>query len=268
MHFIKKGERALNNKGIASVEAAIVVPLFLFAFLAIYHIINIISLKTIIYEAATETLEYLAESAYLEEVGINALSEKTGNQDINEDLVGVGVAAAPVIFPRHLDDKEMVDKYVVGGVSGISFFGSYRDDDNNIILYLRYKIKIPFLSLEKQFEIKIKQRAYLGRTKDESNLISDDDIYVYITDNMEAYHTSRSCSHLNLYIECSTLERAKEMGFKKCSFCGNKMGDIVYITKEGDCYHKNISCLGLTRNVHRVRLSEVGGMPPCQRCGN
>lgn len=258
----------MNNKGIASVEAAIVIPIFLFAFLAIYHVINIISVKTIIYEAAVETSEYLAETAYLEDVGMNVLSEKTRKLEFEKNLSDVGgVAAAPVIFPKYLDDKGMVDKYVVGGVSGITFHHSYRDDADNVIICLRYKIKIPFLSIEKQFEIKIKQRAYLGRNKDEIISQDDEDIYVYITDNMEAYHLSRNCSHLDLSIEYATLEGAREAGYKKCSFCGNRKGDMVYITKEGDCYHKNISCSGLTRNVHRVRLSEVGGMQPCQRCG-
>ncbi|MBQ1327895.1 MAG: pilus assembly protein [Eubacterium sp.] len=256
----------MNNKGIASVEAAIVIPIFLFAFLAIYHIINIISLKTIIFEAATETSEYLAERTYLEEVGIEALSEKIGDYDIDTGLIS-GVAAASVVFPGYLDDRKMVDKYVVGGVSGITFYGSYRDEEDNIILHLKYKIQIPFISIEKQFEIRIKQRAYVGRRIDEVEANNDDDIYVYVTDNMEAYHISRSCSHLNLSIEYATLEMAKESGYKKCSFCGNKEGDMVYITKEGDCYHKNIGCSGLTRNVHRVRLSEVGGVLPCQRCG-
>ena len=233
----------MNNKGIASVEAAIVIPIFLFAFLAIYHVINIISVKTIIYEAAVETSEYLAETAYLEDVGMNVLSEKTRKLE----------------FEKNLSD--------VGGVSGITFHHSYRDDADNVIICLRYKIKIPFLSIEKQFEIKIKQRAYLGRNKDEIISQDDEDIYVYITDNMEAYHLSRNCSHLDLSIEYATLEGAREAGYKKCSFCGNRKGDMVYITKEGDCYHKYISCSGLTRNVHRVRLSEVGGMQPCQRCG-
>lgn len=43
-------------------------------------------------------------------------------------------------------------------------------------------------------------------------------------------------------------------------------GDYVYIAEYGEVYHTCISCPGLTRNVHRVRLSEIGGVPPCERC--
>ena len=44
-------------------------------------------------------------------------------------------------------------------------------------------------------------------------------------------------------------------------------GMIVLVGPEGECYHGNANCRGVKRTVHRVRLSEVGGIPPCSRCG-
>ena len=54
-----------NNKGSSTLEASIVLPLFLFFLLFFIYISNIYTVKGVIYEGAVETAEYMAEYAYL-----------------------------------------------------------------------------------------------------------------------------------------------------------------------------------------------------------
>ena len=42
---------------------------------------------------------------------------------------------------------------------------------------------------------------------------------------------------------------------------------LLYITNQGDCYHKDLGCSGIKRTVRMIRLSEVGTRRPCSRCG-
>lgn len=205
-------KKCMKNKGMASVEAVIVIPCFLFAFMMMYHMVNIISLKTVVYEATAQTAEYLAEYAYLADI---------------TDLKTVGLTK--IKFSSYLDDPELVKSYVSNGISGISFQGSeLPDQDGNIVIMVRYTIKLPGLGITTDISFKFVQKAYLGKKILSGTNISEDDIYVYITDNCEVYHINRSCSHLELKISIKEYESVKKKGQGNVLFAGGKQG-IMYI---------------------------------------
>ena len=248
-----------NNAGSISVEASFVIPLFLFAMLAIVYMCNAIAVKGVIHEAAVETSEYMAEYSYL--------ADRKGELSILSHVMAMEK------FHEYLDDSDLVKTYVSGGTMGVTFIGShFPDDDGYIRLRVTYRLGINaplFGKFSKLVSYEIKQKAYLGYTPSDIEENNDDnDTYVYLADNSEVYHKSRTCTYLHYDISEISLSGAAADKRKKCEYCGKNAGDVVYITQYGDRYHSTMSCSRLYRNVRRVKLSEVeGSYPPCSKCG-
>ncbi len=244
-------EGKMNNRGSVTVETTLVLPLFLFAMLCLYHMHQSYLCACTVYEACAEAAEYTAEYGYIGEV--------TG-------------IVPKFKFGSYVDDKARVERYVEGGVSGVSFWLTRKDDEDYVILEADYvlKVSVPFLpTLRVKKHVCIRQRAYTGdETKEDGNEKEDAETYCYITDNREVYHMSRDCTHLRLSAQpCASEAVCRNRGYTPCEYCGAEPGDFYIITDEGERFHKSLGCLGLKRTVYRVKLSEVGDLPPCGRCG-
>lgn len=227
-------------------------PIIIFVMLGLFGMIRLRMAEAYVYEAAVETVEYMAQVSYLSECQV--LVPKT-------------------CFPGYVDNKSLVDSYIRGGTNGVSFLGTdYLDDDGYVCLRVSYSygVDVPLLgSLGGKRSYVIRQKAYIGLKEDDQakSQLTDDDIYVYITDNREAYHMSRHCTHLDLTISMASAQTAQYYGYTRCSFCGDKEAAGVYVTKWGDRYHNDRNCSGLKRTLYRVKKSQVEGLGACQRCG-
>ena len=239
-----------NNKGSITVEAAIIIPIFIFAMLFIYITIESIRTKTFVYEGFAETADVLAQETYIQ----------NGN-----------VVLANYYLQEKIDNNYLVEKRVENGIKGISFSGSnFLTSDGHLELNIKYQIKfeLPFLGdFNVKIKEKIKQKAYIGK-KNNKILQGEDvvDMYVFVAENKSVYHSSRTCSHLLLSISSSNIQQAKENGYKSCDICKNFNKESVFITQDGKKYHSEISCSGLKRTVYRKKLSEVSGLGGCSRC--
>lgn len=235
--------KAKRNQGSASLEATLVMPVFLLAMISLFMMFQSVLVEAQIYEAAAETAEYMAEMAYLE---------------------AANTAAAYLRFPRYVDETDRMERYVKHGVSGVQFLGSEIGDE---YIVLRVSYAMEHLGTR---SFTIRKRAYTGAAWEaaETDATHAEDAYVYVTDNQAVYHTTRQCSYLRLQIRTSALEQAKQSGYDACAFCGrNVQGTQVYVTNEGDRYHSSLTCSGLKRTVYRKKKSEVAGLAACSRCG-
>lgn len=239
----------LDNKGSATLEATLTLPIFIIAVIGLYYMGQCKLAEAVVYEAAVETSEYLAEFAYLSEP--------------NQLLAGYK-------FSSYIDDKALVEKYVEKGIKGVSFLGSYFDGE-----YVRLKvdysvgINLPIVSeLRSKKSFVIKQRYYKGNKREGEAEVErrDDDKYVFVTDNRDVYHAARSCTHLFLSISSTSVVGAENAGYLPCERCGRQCGDVVFITDKGGRYHSNVACSGLKRTIYRVKRSEVEGLGGCSRC--
>jgi len=240
-----------KNRGSATVEATLILPIFIFSVLVLFHGVRLRQAEAVLYEAAAETVEYMAELSYLEEC----------NSMVPRAMIG-----------KYVDNKSLVEHYIIGGIDGVTFQGSvYLDEDGYVCLKVNYKvgINVPIIgSLSGNRSYEIRQKAYIGDSLELEKAENDrDDIYVYITDNREAYHTTRACSHLDLTITPSTIKHAKEQGYTSCDFCGGDAQGGVLITKNGGKYDSSRDWVGLKRTVYRVKKSQVEGLGACERCG-
>lgn len=240
-----------NNRGSVTVETTIILPIFIFYVLALFHMARLRMAESIIYEGAIDTAEYMAEFSYLEESDVLIARAK---------------------FKEYVDDKSLIDSYITDGIEGVTFENTvYLDEEGYVCLCVNYQVKIdiPLISeLTGERSYIVRQRAYLGESKDqEGEQINQDDMYVYITDNREVYHISRSCSHLTLSISITEEAKADKMGYAACEFCGDDVDGAVLITEWGKRYHSKKECSGLKRSVYRVKKSQVKDLGACERCG-
>ncbi len=274
-----------GDQGSAAVEAAIAVPIFLFVLLFFFHLLHVSTVRQVIYEAAVEAAEYTAEYCFLQETGHAVLDSYGigGGDDASPDSEelssggGSGVVDSALLLTvashslkEGLDDPALIERYVQGGVSGISLWSSeLPDEDGELVFHIRYTICIdtPFLpTVTRDVEETVRQRPYTGNEVETGEGLESDP-YVYVTDNREVYHRSRGCTHILLGIHTCSKEEAVKQGYHACEYCGDRNSMVVLVGPEGECYHCDANCRGVRRTVHRIRLSEAGGLPPCSRCG-
>lgn len=236
-----------KNKGVTTIEATITLPVFIFVMLTFWCICKSKMAEIEVYEACAETAEYVAEYGYISDSG----------------------GWLPyLIFDDYINNENLINRYVEGGISGVDFlFSEGSDSDNNTVLRGQYNLKIslPFIPiLRSQKNIRIKQKQYSGI---DGYVSSDEEEYVFVAENGTVYHKSRNCTHLRLSIYTCDIGLAREGGYSACRFCGDDCKERVYITENGNRYHSSRLCSGLKRSVYREKKSELNNMSECSRCG-
>lgn len=231
--------------GALTVEAALVLPLFLFVMIGIMSIGQMMCVDMNIAHGLVETAKDMA-AEHMEHAGILTIGPK---------------------MKCYLEDN----------LPEISYIGSYYDEEEEcyyLSAHYENKVSIPLIgSITVPFVQKVKQRAFTGYDWKKEQLLNADDSYVYVTDNGGVYHTNRECTHmlLSIQIQLNMQPSASwRSEYEPCERCTERdSGSInrVYITDYGDKYHTSISCSGLKRTVNRIKKSEVKGMRQCQRCG-
>lgn len=272
-----------RNNGSATIEAMLILPLFLMAAFAFYTIGNFLQAEMFVYEAMQETAQYFAEYQYVWELaetdGDAGQAEKTAGTDNGKNVRQMGTAnvnclTAKLQFEKYVDDSELLDTCVSGGRDGICFTkANYNLSDGCIYLSLKYELaaEIPFFgTIRWKKAEQICQKAYVGMLDEKTK--NEDDAYVYVTETGDVYHSSRTCYHIKLaitQIDKGLLKKSYE-NLLPCELCasGKYTDGCIYITETGNKYHYSVACSGLKRTVMRVRRKDVGNLSPCSNCGN
>ena len=238
-----------------SVEAALVVPLLFFGWMAFVSLISVANT----YERIQHTLT---------EVAVR-LSVEAGKE---EDL------AAGTWLQQTWLQLASVEGLESGGIREVSVFdfsgSEVPEGENWICLSVRYRvllleglIPLPAVRMKNQAYI----RAWTGYAPGENTEeVSEAGEAVYVTDSGRVYHSNRMCSHIKLSIFMVDGQKARK--YPPCEKCvGNAAipGNTFYLTEDGACYHSRLSCSGLKRSVRCIGQSEAvsAGYMPCQRCG-
>lgn len=253
-------------KASISVEASLVLPVFLFAVLAFLYFFQIMYLQDMLSEAMTQAAAECSEYAYIYDSVMSAGDEGTkkeakqsdtdrneGNSYLPSDSVKENTqnnAQENSVISKLLDTalfSEMVGKYVdkswleqscvEGGYEGIIFYGSsFMEEDSRIQVTASYSLKLPvpdFLSQRILVQQKIVHRGFVG-----SMLWEGEDVEQEQKDQKEE-------------------------------------DQMVYVTATGSCYHKNENCSSIRLKIEQVFFEQVsdrrnasgGKYYPCERCG-
>lgn len=262
-----------RRKGSMTLEAAFVLPFFLFAVINVLFAVSMIGTQSRMNAALHQTGNKMAFSGYV--------YERTAGGVLPDSLAGValtGLYARGQIL-EYVGRNYLEQSCVVGGAGGVSLMGSSVMEEGDIIdLQVSYRVK-PFAELMGFPGFTMRQRYY-GKAwtgYDVTRSVSDpqeEDPMVYLTKAGTVYHRDRNCTYLNPSVEMvsadAVADRRNPSGGKyhPCELCdGQLAGGQVYITSQGNRYHSRIQCSGLKRTIYTVPLSEAAGKGACSKCG-
>lgn len=263
-----------------SLEAALIMPVFIYATMLIINVVLFIGLQIRIQLSLYNTALSLSKYDYAYEViksekGINL--EELKADSLLTTIIGRGIESGivktMVVADLGVDYLEKSD--VVGGVRGLYFTQSeILNENGDIDLIVNYKVRSPF-DIFGIGAIHIEQRAKIRAFSGDKNIEKPKTEYVYVAPTGSVYHRYTSCKYLNVSVKKVLLaqvdkERNKDGGkYYKCKKCTNKAlpGIEVYITAYGNRYHSNRNCSELKRGILRIPKSEVGKRKACSNCG-
>ena len=151
-------------------------------------------------------------------------------------------------------------------------------DEKTGICYVRHREEIPYLG-GSFFHISWHQQMKINDYKGRSMAGHGDEKgeYVYLADHGTVYHRNTNCVYLKPDIRQTTfrqLEAQRNISggrYAPCRRCGRSAepsdGTSIFITPYGDSWDTRKDCSGLKRSARRVPIEEVGGLPPCSKCG-
>ncbi|MCM1467599.1 MAG: pilus assembly protein [Alistipes sp.] len=241
-----------------TLEAAFIIPLFVFFVVIFIHVINLISFQNRLNEALYNSARTLSKMEYSTQNSANA-------------------GSALALLYGGLDGDVVENAGVKGGILGITVLQSEFDEDM-ICFEVDYYVGMPFDFLKilgfpcKQ---KVSIRKWIGNEDNgggSETAGEGDKRLVYIAETGTVFHSDRNCTHLRLSItsvskgDISGLRNNGGGKYYPCEICGGN-GSVMYITEYGDRYHADINCSGLKRVVYTVPYETVSDRPACSRCG-
>lgn len=237
-----------------TVEASLVLPVFLFAALSILSINKLILYEEQVQWALTRTAR---------EVSVEYAS-------MDKSFV---LSPAYLMGKMNLHLKE--DGLIVSMVRS-----RFEPETNGIDLIADYEVAVPFPVVGRgrfHFTEQVHTRAFTGVTTRQGGGGKNEDTIVYVTKTGNVYHRSLSCTYLKLHIsqvKYGDLKYLRSEGGGKYYDCENccrgrkfRMEEDVFICSYGDRFHSYRTCKNIKRSIQEMLLSEVGSRLPCSKCG-
>ncbi len=241
-----------EKKGSMTVEAALVLPLFIFAMVLFGYLGKIAQYQDEIQWAMTRVVR-------------EASAEYGMGQ--NEVLKSKAYYLAKLYMYLDID-----------GISLSLRNSKFMEENDEIDLVVDYRIKVPFSFLLKNtysFQQRVRSRGFVG--VEQRGAEQTEEIWVYIATTGRVYHRQEDCTYLKLSISQMKYEDMEELRnvsggkYYACEKCakGKEISKEteVWITNYGDSYHIMKSCGGIRRTVEKISLSQVGTKTPCSKCG-
>lgn len=262
------GKRALAAS--MAVEAAVVLPLFLFSCVCLLTPIKIFDCQRQVQGALEQAGEELSQYAYIQ------FQMEKGNEDLDspvdaENLLGLGYVRLRMAEQLERDWLEQV-----------SFLGSeILSEDEEIRLVMNYRIRLPFSVLGVKsipMESVCVRRAWVGAEGGREGLEGGGDAWeeeqvVYVGKNPTRYHTNPGCHYISNDLTAVSIEQVEGLRnsqggkYYPCARCGGKgSGGTVYVTPSGTSYHTTQDCTAIIAYVRAVKLSEVAHLGCCSYC--
>lgn len=248
-----------------TIEAALVLPVFLFFVACMIHFLLLISLQSHIQLHLDEAARQIGKRAYIaDESEILSLISSNSFTIRAEVLTGD--------LPDRINASRIQD-----GTSGFStFLSSYDKSSSELDVVATYEYTFPYIP-ERIASFRFLQRslcrAWTGEPLSKAEAedeVSGEGRIVYITPAGRAWHATPQCHYLDLSIRpvsidiVSSLRNDSGGRYGRCKCVTDT--EMVYITNYGILYHSDITCYALKRTVMAVDISEVGSRHPCKKC--
>jgi len=247
--------------GSMTVEATIVLPLFLFFFLYLSGAISMLHYHGMIQYSLWKTGNQLSVyTAAGEDLDIRLPDLATTHFWAYRNLV------------EELGEDRLENSPIRYGKYGLNFFHSEEaKEKDDIHIVVTYQVQPPFTLFP--FPYRRMANQYYGRAwtgYDVTKVVPEE--YIYVTEYGKVWHTIKNCSYLESKLKVVPLDDIgglrNEEGKKylPCEICGNREGTLVYVTEYGERYHSDVACRTLVRRVRELPASEKYKYSPCHRC--
>ncbi|NLC19982.1 MAG: pilus assembly protein [Clostridiales bacterium] len=280
-----------EHKASLTVEAALIMPVFIYFILAFLYFIQLFIVQEQIQDAITRMGMDISKAAYVYQefptaedslsfdfsVFYNEFELKPGR--LVDEMAG---AALLNFYAREfLDNSQINSSCIVGGFDGLSFSGSdIFGNEADIDIVVSYRVRFPirlFVIDEMKMVQRVRLRKWTGYKlsplygPNKEDLAEDT---VYITESGSVYHTNINCSHIKLSIRAvmgipDDLRNNSGGKYYPCELCCGDEPDnnaTYYISSYGSKFHTTRECSRIKRTVREVKLSELDGRPACKRC--
>lgn len=255
---------SLKNRGSMTVEASMVLPMFLFFMMTLLMGIEIVRLQSNLFAGLGSS-----ETKHVEEQIYRVLQDQPLLDHFEADVV-----------EEYLNGQENGRLCLLGNIS----VGNRSDVQGNgrIEVIVQYQIKpfIYWLPIGNsdggglRFRDQIFVHDFNGyRGPIEGNSREEEEI-VYITENGTRYHTDSGCVSLRISVQTvhssrlSTMRNQSGGRYYPCERCRPSKNGVFFITRDGDRYHRGADCFSLKRTVRAVTLEEAVrmGRTACSKC--
>jgi len=251
-------ESAIYIRGSMTIEAALLLPLFLFFFLHLGGVIEMLrlhgKLETALWnvgnQVALYTETFQEQVQKLPDVSLSYLlirsqvSDMLGRDYLEKAPLVQGTEGLSYLRSRYLDDNECVDIIVTYQIEPILIFFpfSYRRMSN------RYYA-----------------RAWTGY---DVNKNRGEGSYVYVSARGEVWHSSPECSYLYHQVQKVSAKYLVNTDYAICDFCRNQgPGEYLYYTEQGEKYHLIKNCTAIYKDIRAIVWSPDLPYRACSRCG-
>ena len=263
-----------------SIEAALALPIFVFAVCILIYPLKIIDAE-IRYQVELEKLTgNLSFSDYLEKTASDLIGENISEYS---DMISEVITAADVISAA---DTEILGIPIPTEITLPS------EEGEMIRISAGSYVSFPFsemLNVDGFFVGFISQRrAWTGRTggagsaygetgsNDETDA-QEDDIPVWVAENSSVsgrYHLSPECHYISNTVTAvpassiSSLRSADGKKYRPCSSCHPGTDGTVFIFRSGNSYHATEDCKAIQSYVTEITKTEAEerGLSPCAYC--
>lgn len=243
------------KKAVITVEAALAIPLFFMAALALFYMIEVMSIRTTI------------------RAGMQYAGKKAAEEAYAKRFVTPGSLEADIVSA--IGGERLERSVVVGGSGGIHCEKSRMSVVTGILeLRATYQVKLPvpvFAANPVRMEESMRMKGWTGYVR--SGFGQGEEETVYVTENGMVYHRDYHCNYLELSIRMvpsaavEELRNGSQGKYHACERCVHSgAAGEVYITDYGDRYHNSLGCSGLKRTIYAVSLTEAVGKGACSKC--
>ena len=267
--------------GSVTLEAALVLPLFLYFFLNLFTLFDILRVQSLVEAALHQAGREIGQHAFTLHYAEEVIARADGAAVT--DGAGLSLVSAAYAKQRvrdYLEETGANLQCVKGGLDGFSMLRSDPLSQDGVLdLVISYEVQplvriLPFssFSMEARYFGHVWTGYRIPGTAQEEQEEEEEET-VYITRTGTVYHTRADCTYLRPKVRAvgetvpEGLRNASGGKYYPCESCGMGASSTCYVTDYGTRFHTSASCNKIERDVRAVKRSEVRGRACCSKCG-
>jgi len=252
-----------------TVEAALILPLFLIFTMQILSVFEMMSVYSRMEKAVSETA---AETAML----LYAFGEPENSRETSFLLSETFIREEII---RKAGAERINNSVISGGIAGLHLFRSdigVNGEDVKIVLTYRVKPWFSFCGIGKMTLVNhATVKAWNGFERKGTEENGEQSQTVYVTQTGDTYHLYRDCTYLKADSRSVTKAELKNSRnanggiYYPCKLCNkNDTGknEIYYISVWGTAYHSDRNCTALEKGVTAIPVKDAGQRHLCSKC--